>query len=389
MNAAMQRTALLALVLSIQACADVSNPRPVAAHKILARTDEMVDGKVGGAYYRLFRPADWNGRLVLYAHGTVSPDQPVKLPGEAPLVTALFESLNTAVALSSFSENGWAVKDGAQRTHQLLGLFTATFGAPRQTYVVGASQGGLIATMLAEKHPEEYTGAVSLCAPNAGATANFTYAGHVRTLFDYFYPGVLPGHTGLVPEGIDVTEDIVRPARAAMAADPTGAAAIAGMAQTPVPGETPEEVQAGVARALHYHGELLNNLLGHTHGHSLFDNRATVYTGALPPEELAALNAGVARYEGSEPGERYMNKYYDPNGELAIPMLAIYTTRDPNVPMYNHEGYRDIVAGAGRSHFLFERAIDRFGHCNFSLGEMVQAWHDLVRWAEEGVRPAS
>ena len=389
MNAAMRWTALLALVLSINACADVSNPRPVAGAKVLARTDEMVDGKVGGAYYRLFRPADWNGRLVLYAHGTVLPDQPVKLPGEAPLVTALFESLNTAVALSSFSENGWAVKDGAQRTHQLLGLFTETFGTPEHTYVVGASQGGLIATMLAEKYPEAYRAAAVLCAPNAGATANFTYAGHVRTLFDYLYPGVLPGSTALVPQGIDVTEEIIRPAREAMEADPSGAAAIAGMVQTPVPGKTPEERQASIERTLHYHGRLLNNLLEHTNGHSLFDNRATVYSGPLPAEELAALNAGVARYEGSNRGERYMHKYYDPDGRLAIPVLSLYTTRDPDVPLYNHEVYRERVARAGRSAFLFERSIDRFGHCSFTLPEMVQAWHDLVRWAEEGVRPAS
>ena len=41
-------------------------------------TDQVIDGSSGpGALYRLVRPANWNGELVVYAHGYVSPDQKV------------------------------------------------------------------------------------------------------------------------------------------------------------------------------------------------------------------------------------------------------------------------------------------------------------------------
>ena len=88
-----------------------------------ALADDIVNGKFGpGALYRLVRPTIWNGALVVYAHGFVSPDQPVAIPPDAELAIALLTQQGFAVAASSFSENGWAVKDGAQRTHQLLGI---------------------------------------------------------------------------------------------------------------------------------------------------------------------------------------------------------------------------------------------------------------------------
>ena len=47
-------------------------------------SDQIIDGQFGpGALYRLVRPANWNGRLFLYAHGFVSRSEPVTLPPEA------------------------------------------------------------------------------------------------------------------------------------------------------------------------------------------------------------------------------------------------------------------------------------------------------------------
>ena len=46
-----------------------------------AFADEVVDGRVDGALYRLVRPSNWNGRLVLYAHGFVPSDAPLRRRG--------------------------------------------------------------------------------------------------------------------------------------------------------------------------------------------------------------------------------------------------------------------------------------------------------------------
>ena len=108
-----------------------------------AYADEVVDGRLGpGALYRMVRPANWNGTLLLYAHGFVPASEPVGLPSDAEVLVGLFVPRGFAVAFSSFSQNGWAVKDGAQRTQQLLGIFTSKFGSPYRIYIGGGSMGG-------------------------------------------------------------------------------------------------------------------------------------------------------------------------------------------------------------------------------------------------------
>ena len=135
--------------------------RPTAHVRNQVLVDEVVDGQFGpGALYRLVRPANWNGRLVLYAHGFVSRSEPVVLPSEADLIINLLTPQGFAVAFTSFSENGWAVKDGAQRTHQLLGIFTSKFGPPTGVYIAGASLGGLITIKLVEQYPSAFIGAL-------------------------------------------------------------------------------------------------------------------------------------------------------------------------------------------------------------------------------------
>src|SRR3989441_9357359 len=128
----------------------VSSGTAVATHSALA-IDEAT-GVINGAAYAMFVPPAWNGRLILYAHGFVDPDAPIALPDAAPAdvapwVVQLRETLlgaGYAVAYSSYAENGWAVKDGAARTHELRDLFSSRFGAPTHVYVMGRSLGGLI-----------------------------------------------------------------------------------------------------------------------------------------------------------------------------------------------------------------------------------------------------
>ena len=115
------------------------------------------------------------------------------------------------------------MKDGAQRTQQLLGVFTSKFGAPSRIYIGGGSMGGLIAIKLAEEHPNWFDGMLLAC-PVSGGAGSTDYLANVRALFDLFYPGVLPGNASKAPAGVDPTTEIVGPAIAAMLAYPTGVA---------------------------------------------------------------------------------------------------------------------------------------------------------------------
>jgi hypothetical protein len=359
------------------------------AGQVLA--DDVVNGELGpGALYRLVRPTNWNGTLLVYAHGYVSPDQPVAIPPDAELVIALLAPQGVAVAVSSFAENGWAVKDGTQRTHQLLGIFTSKFGKPSRVYAAGGSMGGLIAIRLVETYPGEFVGLLPACAVSGGLRPQLDYFGNVRVLFDLFYPGVLPGSVVDVPPGIDVTTQIVLPAIAAMTGNAAGAAAIASIAQTPVPFASDAELIESIATAL---GAAAGNpdVLRLTHGQPFFDNVATEYTGALDAATLLWINASVQRHAASPSGLNYIEHNYTPTGALPIPAITLSTFRDPVAPGFHRDMYGTAVAAAGNSQWLVQRSVlgtgNGYGHCTFTPLELATAFFDLTLWVEYGVKP--
>jgi pimeloyl-ACP methyl ester carboxylesterase len=353
--------------------------------------DEIVNGSTGpGSVYRLVRPSNWNGILLLYAHGYVSKDAPVAITPDSELVISIAVSQGFAVAVSSFSENGYVIKDGTQRTHQLLGLFTSKFGRPARVYVAGASMGGLIAIRLIESWPTEFAGVLPACAMAGGLARQYDYSLNVRVLFDLFYPGVLPGTAVDVPPGLDADQDIVAPAIAAMTGNPSGAAAIASITQTPVPFASGPELFESIATAL-VGAAGYPEILELTHGAPYFDNTATEYTGALPESTLAFINANVQRFAGSPAGRNALRHNYTPTGDLRIPALTLSTFRDPVVPGFHRLVYAQEVAALGRAHLLVQRSVPGtfggYGHCTFTPQELTDAFLDLVLWGELGVKP--
>jgi len=352
--------------------------------------DEVVDGRLGpGALYRLVRPTNWNGSLLLYSHGAVPSAAPVALPAEANLFVALLAPRGFALAFSSYSENGWAVKDGVQRTHQLLEVFTERFGSPSRVYMGGASMGGLITIELIEKYPGVFSGALAACAASGGSRAQFDYQANVRALFDVFYPGVLPGDAGYVPPVGDVTTAIVLPAAAAIQANPAGALTIASIAQTPIPFSNAAQLIESVTTALAGHALSFTDLVPSLPVGRYFDNQDVVYASAvLPPVTLALINAGVGRFNAAPSALNYLEHHYQPSGELRMPMLMLSTSLDPVVPGFHQTAYRDLVAAAGQSDLLVQRTVNRYGHCNFTPDEITAAFLGLVTWVELGIKPA-
>ena len=83
---------------------------------------------------------------------------------------------------------------------------------------MGNSMGGLITLRLVEKHPGLFDGALPTCGVVGGADLVFNQTLHVRTLFDYYYPGVLLPNALHVPDATDPF-DVYLPALFAMSGD--------------------------------------------------------------------------------------------------------------------------------------------------------------------------
>lgn len=395
-------TALL-LAFAIAGCSEqtLTEPKaPSAVAKELASSSTVwarqITGQTGpGALYAFFVPTNWNGDVVYYAHGIVDAAMPVSLPdGDGfPAVRDALGSLGYAVAYSSFSENGWAVKDGAASTHQLRGLFSSAVGRPHRSFLMGTSMGGLVVQDLAERHGKEYDGTLAMCAPLGGAAAEVNYIANVRVLFDALYPGVLPGDVLHVPAGLDMNTQVFGPVIGAVTANPTGLGIIARIRQTPLAGTNGTELVTSLLYALAYDVRGIDDFLGRTHGHSMFDNSLTNYVAAYPglldDATLAAVNGAAGRFTATPDAINYLDRYYVPTGALGVPTVTLHTTRDPLVPFFHEAAFAAAVDGHGSTGRLLQRSVERYGHCAFSTAEMVDAFQSLTGWVATGQKPAN
>src|SRR5436309_12238473 len=249
-------------------------------------------------------------------------------------------------------------EDGAARTHELRDLFSSRFGAPTHVYVMGRSLGGLITVFLAENFPGAYQGALALCGPLGGGRLETDYIGNVRVLFDHFFPGVIPGDVLHVPE-MEYSADspVVKAIVAAILANPQKAVALASVDQIKLPYTTLGQLVLSIVRPIGYNIRGTNDLLARTGGQSLFGNVGVWYTrlGVVDP----FVNAGVGRFAAQAGGLRLLSVYYQTRGTLAIPLLTLHTTLDPDVPFFHQRAYAKIVAAARPAKLLTQQSVQR------------------------------
>ena len=363
----------------------------------------VITGETGpGSMYQLYLPREWNGTAVYYAHGIRDVLEPVSLRNQDNLVAIRdrLGQLGFAVAYSSYSENGYAEKDGAQRTHQLRGLFTSAFGAPSRSLLVGHSLGGLIALELAARFASDYDGVAAMCSIAGGTQAQIDHVVNVRLLFDMFYPGVLPGDFDN-PEQIDmITPQQQGQIVAAITANPVGLAIIASIAQAglefnPVSPQAQTQLVTSLITALSFHARGGDNVLSLTNGKFPFDNTQTVYSAAaislVPPNVLAAalaqVNANAPRTAGDPSALNYTSKHFTPSGALRIPTITLHNRWDQLVPFFHEPMLASRVNAAGATGLLLQRTRNEFGHCNFTVDEQVTAITDLASWVQTGAKP--
>ena len=410
-----------ASLLTLAACADSAPTGPSDAALKRTTTEpatgpwaQVITGETGpGSLYALYIPTSWNGDAVFYAHGIRPPQEPVSLRDQDQVyaVRDALGAMGYAVAYSSYSENGLAIKDGAQRTHQLRGLLASALkGQPDESFLIGHSMGALIAQNLAERFPNQYDGSLLVCGMLGGTPLQLEYIGNVRALFDFYYPGILPGSVIEVPAGSSLTPALQAQIIGAIVANPSGLFAIASTAQTPLafvptanpadwanPGSVAFQTLVGsLLNALGYQLLGANDVLDRTHGKSPFDNSETVYTvgtvvGPFPAPligaRVAASNAGVARFEMPPSAENFLERYYVPTGELRDPTITMHALFDPLVPYFHEVVFNQRVAAAGASSLLLHRPVPAYGHCAIPAGAVVQSFVDLATWVETGVRP--
>lgn len=358
---------------------------------------ERLWGVHKGAGYRIEVPADWNGDLVVWAHGFRGEGLELTVDN-GPLREYLLEQ-GYAWAASSYSRNGYDVKAGVQDTHAVTTLFNGLVGKPDQRFLVGASMGGHITAVTIEQYPNLFDGALPVC----GVMADYE-------LFDYFLDvnvtaQALAGVDSGFPVPADYATSDVPAIKAEFELFPNTFPFT--LNATGEQWKSLVEVESGGDRPVFDQGFLFwtgfagDFLFGLGEGDGTLtrspgvaiQNVNTVYQldgdPALTSVE-AALNADVTRVTADRQGRAGKGLAQVPvvDGNQRIPVLTMHTLGDLFVPFAMQQAYAQRVADNGRSDLLVQRAIRDVGHCAFAPSEWEAAFADLVDWVETGNRPA-
>ncbi len=360
-----------------------------------------------GAGYRIEVPAQWNGKLVMYAHGYAGtgPDLTVSNPA---IRRHLLEQ-GYAWAASSYTKNYYDVRAGVEDTNALALAFTdiaakngRAIAAPSRTYIVGVSLGGHVAAaavdeenIQAARHKVRYHGAVPMCGV-LGDTE----------LYDFFaaYQTVAMQLAGMPATTWPTSNwSTIEPAvKGALFTTYPSATTAQGdklkqVVKNLTGGERPmfdvgfagpytSTVWGTFGRDGKMQGVLNEDVVSTERFVYQLDNNP-----ALSADEQA-FNASIYRVkatpEANRPrtdGLRWVPKT---NARISVPVVTIHTLGDMYVPFSMEQIYKRRADTLGTSKWLVQRAIRGVGHCDFSIAEQTAAFDAMALWEQKGVKPA-
>ena len=357
------RIAIVATILCLAPRLSLAQPIPGPCHDGVMPT---------GALVRICVPAaGWNGNLIVWAHGYIAFNQALAfhhlvLP-DGTSIPDLVQSLGYAFATTSYRQNGLAILEGGEDIVQMTELFRALVTVPLKTFVDGVSEGGAVAALVAERAPFLFSGALSACGPIGNFQEQIQHIGHFRVLFDYFFPGVIPGSAIDIPVDVIAQWDSVyQPAvLAAVAANPSAAIELLNVANAPYDLAIPATIPNTIVNVLWYNIVGTNDAIAKLGGNP-YGNRGRVFTGSSNDD---LLNASVARFDPTLQALIAVTAY-ETSGDLTIPMVSLHTTGDEVIPAFQQFLYQQKVQPRDRGVFV-PIPIGRYGHCNFTAGEAL------------------
>jgi pimeloyl-ACP methyl ester carboxylesterase len=351
--------------------------------------------QASGALYRICMPTvtPWNGDLLLFAHGYIAFNQPLAIPGDTLdlpgggtfSISQFLMQLGFAYATTSYSVNGLAFKQGVEDIRDLVAIFENAHGLPGRVFLGGGSEGGIVTALSLEKYPELYTAGIAACGPIGSFQEQLNYIGNFRIVFDFFFPGLIPGSAVSIPQDvIDNWDSVYAPAvTTAIHQNPLATALLLNVTKAPT-GFNPANAEETVQSLLWYSVFGTNDAAAKLGGQP-FDNATKVYKGAGAFLD-ALLNATAPRFSADPAALAEIAAHYSTTGILLDPMVTMHTTGDQIIPYWHEPLYRQKVLASGSASMHVNLPVLRYAHCNFNLAEVLTAF--VVMLVKTGASPA-
>ena len=351
-----------------------------------AEASGRYEGALGGAAYLINVPPDWNGGLVLFAHGYQGEGSGRGMVHDEPLAAHLTER-GYAWAASGYRAWGYRPDWFLFDLLTLRAHFINRFGPPRWTIIHGQSMGGHVSIASLELHPDVYQGALIECGVIDGVGLVDWYRGYTAAaeyfsglpLYDTPRPefdalvyskwlGIMgePGHYTEAGRKFDSVVKYLAGGDVPLRLD--------GLKERYVQNLNPRDPGPGRAQEFARHA----------------DTRQIRYD--IDPGlgvDAETLNREIRRVV-PEPGARSREAnpvFAELTGNIRVPVMAIHETADFRVPFRLEQDYRRRAEKAGTSHLLVQRAVRWPGHCGIDGAVRRLAFDDLVAWIEKGAVP--
>ncbi len=340
---------------------------------------EQSGPETNGSVYLVCPATNPDADLVIFAHGFVSPDAPIGIPynqlvlPDGTSIPGLFAQLGMSFAATSYPVNGLAIVEGVDDVKNLAGYFRNHYGHPKRVFLTGVSEGGLVTAKAIESAPDTFNGGLAACGPVGDFRYQINYFMDARVVFDYFFPGVIPGSPINIPDNVRLNFTACTTAgctvpgaalvKAALVANPSKTAQLLKVTQIPT---GPDPAQS-VLDVLWYNVVATDNAVAKLGGNP-YDNRVRFYFGS---NNDLLLNLKVERFKADQAALQAIAVGYQTTGKLTVPLVTLHTTGDNVVPFGHELIYFTKVALTGSLGNYAGLPVARYGHCNFTPTDAV------------------
>ena len=349
-------------------------------------TPGQYQGVLAGANYLISVPPEWNGGLVMFAHGYDGEGAGSGLVRASPLDTHLTRR-GFAWAASGYRSKGYRPDWFLLDTLGLREHFIKEHGQPRWTIIHGQSMGGHVAIASLELHPEIYQGGLIECGIIDGVglvdwlqayTAAAEYFSGLPLLdtprpeFDLLVNTEwlrLMGTPGNYTERGRRFDSVVT-----HLAGGDVPLRLEGLAQRYVQNLNPRDPGPNRAQEFARHADTRHIRYDIDPGLGL---------------DAETLNREIPRVAPAPGSRSYaVNPVFaELTGKIHVPLMTIHETGDFRAPFRLEQDYRRRTEAAGTSHLLVQRAVRQASHCGFVNAEREPAFDDLVKWIENRALP--
>ncbi|MFI7696106.1 DUF6351 family protein [Nonomuraea sp. NPDC049655] len=379
-------------------------------------------GTIDGAKYRVETPDRWNGTLLLFSHGYHPEGFPVGTISltNHPKTEKWLLDRGYALAASQYKDGGYGYQTENAMTDQLalLDWVEKKIGKPKRTVATGQSMGAVAATLLAERNPGRFAGAMNVCG-------NFDALGSLNAELDVLFAVktlLAPGKDiDLVgAEDPDASAKALADAVEAGTKTPEGRArlALAGAFNNvsdwysthgPRPRKVAERIRQQAkwvmgSYAYGYGGPSGQADLAARAGGNPASNTGVDYGRQLAQSaqkklvkqayEAAGLSlrgdlkqlASAERVAADPEAVAYLKRYGVPKGNLKVPMITAHNTGDGGTSTDQENWYAKQVRDPGNLRQVY---VGRGSHCALSAAEEIVTLRTLLTRIDTGKWPTT